>query len=213
MLATREALRPGISPRYSFARHVVLLHVLPLAAIAAALALLADLKPVELATVPAAFLFANLVEYVAHRGPMHHRTRPLAFLFERHTVGHHAYFRADSMRVDAPRDMRWVLFPAWAFPFLALTTAPAVLPLFLVLGRNVALLFFATAVAYYLLYEWLHASYHLFAIESLARIPFVGKAARRHRLHHDPARMNDVNFNITFPIVDRLLGTARLDEP
>jgi len=34
-----------------------------------------QVKPLEWLTVPIAFLYANLVEYFGHRGPMHHPVR------------------------------------------------------------------------------------------------------------------------------------------
>lgn len=206
-LATRAELRPKIAARYSFARHVVLIHLFALAAIGAALAALRDLRPVELATVPASFLFANAVEYFFHRYPMHHRWPLLGFLFSRHTVHHHAYFRADSMLVEDSRDMRFVLFPALAGLSVIVLAGLGGAGLLLALGRNVGLLFVATATLYYLVYEWFHASFHLASVERLARVPLVGRAARRHRLHHVPERMTQVNYNITFAIFDRVLGT------
>ena len=44
---------------------------------------------IELAMIPVIFLFANLVEYFGHRGPMHHRSARLAILFERHAQQSH----------------------------------------------------------------------------------------------------------------------------
>ncbi len=205
-LATRAELRSKIPEGYSFARHVFWIHVFALGAIAAAIALVRDLDPDELLAVPATLVFANAVEYVFHRWPMHHDTRPLHFLFDRHTVHHHAYFRSDSMRVDEGRDMRFVLFPPLAaVAVIALDSGLGAL-LASALGRNVALLFCATGTSYYLAYEWCHASYHLVG-ERLERIPFLGAAARRHRIHHDPERMSRVNFNIPFALFDRLAGT------
>jgi len=206
-LATRAELKPKIAASYSFARHVVLLHFITLGAIGAALASLRALEPVELATVPATFLFASFVEYFFHRYPMHHRWPLMGFLFSRHTVHHHAYFRVDSMKVEDDRDMRFVLFPAFACLLVIALAGGGAALLGLALGRNVGLLFLATATLYYLVYEWFHASFHLVATERLERIPFVGSAARRHRLHHDPERMTSINFNITFAIVDRIFGT------
>ena len=51
--------------------------------------MLDDVEPLEWLTVPLAFLYANLSEYLGHRGPMHHKTRLLAGIFQRHTVEHH----------------------------------------------------------------------------------------------------------------------------
>jgi hypothetical protein len=213
MLATREELKHKISPGYSFARHVVLIHIVVLAFVGAALAELRDLEPVELLAIPATFLFANVVEYVAHRYPMHHRMGPLAILFERHTVGHHAYFRAESMRVEGTHEMRFVLFPAWAAAVVLLISSPLGIGVALLASRNAGLLYVVTAAGYYLLYEWFHASYHLAGPERLARIPVLGAAAGRHARHHDPTHMTESDFNITFPIVDAIVGTMSARAP
>ncbi|MEZ0228912.1 MAG: sterol desaturase family protein [Planctomycetota bacterium] len=206
-LATRAELRPKIAASYSFARHVVLLHIFALGAIAGALSQLRGLQPIELVAVPATFLFANAVEYLFHRFPMHHLWPGLGFLFSRHTVHHHAYFRADAMLVGDSRDMRFVLFPVFAGLLVIALTAVGGALLYATVSWNAGLLFLATATLYYLVYEWFHASFHLASVEQLARIPLVGRAARRHRLHHEPARMTEVNYSITFALFDRLLGT------
>jgi sterol desaturase/sphingolipid hydroxylase (fatty acid hydroxylase superfamily) len=206
-LATRAELRPTIADSYSFVRHAILLHVLALGAIGGALAFLRDVQQLELIAIPATFLFSNLVEYFAHRYPMHHPWRGLGALYERHAVYHHAYFRSDSMQINDMKDMRYVVF-SWEATLAAIFTAAAGgAGVALLAGKNAGLLFGATATLYYLVYEWFHASFHFVAIERLAWIPILGTAAKRHRLHHDPERMTQANFNITFPIVDRIAGT------
>jgi fatty acid hydroxylase family protein len=152
-----------------------------------------------LLTVPITFLYANLVEYRAHKGPMHHRTRPLGLVFDRHTLLHHAFFPCDAMRLESARDLKMVLFPPvlliFFFGFFAL---PLGLLLGALLGPNVAALFVITAMSYYLLYEWFHLAYHL---------GLGGPLRLLHTTHHDPSLMTARNFNITFPICDRLFGT------
>ncbi len=206
-LATREELRPKIAASYSFKRHVVLMHIFTLAAIGGALSQLRELEPIELLAVPGTFLFANAVEYLFHRFPMHHLWPGFGLLFDRHTVHHHAYFRADSMLVQDSRDMRFVLFPVFAGVLVVLLTAVGGALLHLAVSWNVGVFFMATATLYYLVYEWFHASFHLATVERLARFPIIGRAARRHRLHHEPARMTEVNYNITFALFDRVFGT------
>ena len=41
----------------------------------------------------------------------------------------------------------------------------------------------------------------------MARLPLLSRLRRHHQAHHDPKRMGRYNFNITFPLCDRLLGT------
>ena len=58
------------------------------------------------------------------------------------------------------------------------------------------------------LYEWLHFGYHVPADSPIGRLPLVAALRRHHQTHHDPALMASWNFNITFPIGDRLFGTS-----
>ena len=212
MLPTRAeiATKPRATAPYSFAWHVALVHAGALALLVPAVALVREPSWTDLATAPAGFLFANLFEYLAHKHPMHHRVAIVGIAFDRHTMTHHAWFRPESMRVASNDEMKFVLFPWWAFLVMAALTSPVYLAVGLAAGRNAGLVMVAVATAYYLLYEWLHAIYRLAPPGPLARIPVLGAAAARHRLHHDPARMNDATFNITFPLFDHVFGTARL---
>ncbi len=71
-------------------------------------------------------------------------------------------------------------------------------------------LFIATGLAYFLMYEVLHLSWHAPAGSWVARLALVRWLGRLHRRHHDPARMTRCNFNITWPIGDLLFGTLSL---
>ncbi|HXU81666.1 MAG TPA: sterol desaturase family protein [Polyangia bacterium] len=162
----------------------------------------------ELCTVPATFLFANFVEYRGHKGPMHKRRRGLALLFERHTQQHHRYYTHQAMSYEGTRDFKMVLFPpVMLLFFLGAVAVPVAALLFWIASRNVALLYVATAMGYFLTYEWLHFCHHLPAEHPLARVGVLRRLRAHHQTHHDPARMNAHNFNITFPICDRLFGT------
>ena len=61
--------------------------------------------------------------------------------------------------------------------------------------------------SYYLLYEALHFSYHTRAGGLLKRIPFVDYLSRGHLYHHRIGLMSRYNFNITFPIFDKIFRT------
>ncbi len=67
------------------------------------------------------------------------------------------------------------------------------------------------AISYYLAYEWLHLSYHLPADSLIGRTWLVRRLRRLHTVHHDVSRMAQCNFNITFPICDRVYGTLDLE--
>jgi hypothetical protein len=198
-----------IGPRYSGVGHLLFTSLGSLSVIALAVAGLRSPRPLELLTVPVTFLFANFVEYRGHQGPMHRRRRGLGLLFERHTRQHHRYFTQDAMSYEGTRDFKMVLFPpVMLLFFLGAVAAPVGTALFWLASRNVALLYVATAMGYFLAYEWLHFCHHLPEGTALARVGVLRRLRAHHQAHHDPARMNDWNFNISFPICDRLLGTC-----
>ena len=163
----------------------------------------------ELLTVPLTFLFANFVEYRAHRGVMHHRTPPFSLVFERHTPSHHGFYTHDAMAAESPRDYYMVLFPPILIVFFfGLFALPVGLTLAWLTTANVARLFVATAVGYFLTYEWLHFAYHQPADGFIGRRWLVRRLRAHHTAHHDHALMQKHNFNITFPICDALFGTT-----
>jgi len=197
-----------IGPNYSGPLHFAFTTVGSLSVIVLAITQIHAPTLLQLLTVPATFLFANLVEYLGHKGPMHKRRRALAILFERHTQQHHRYYTHEAMSYEGTRDFKMVLFPpVMLLFFLGAVAAPVAVLLFLVASRNVAFLYVATAMGYFLTYEWLHFCHHLPADGRIGRLPFLGRLRANHQAHHDPARMNSCNFNITFPICDRVFGT------
>ena len=204
----QEYRQQHIGPRYSGVLHFAFTSIGSLAVIAAALAQLRAPTLLQLVTVPATFLFANLVEYLGHKGPMHKRRRALAILFERHTQQHHRYYTHEAMSYEGTRDFKMVLFPPVMLVFfLGAVAAPVGALLFLLASRNVALLYVATAMGYFLTYEWLHFCHHLPADSFIARLAPLRHLRAHHQAHHDPALMSSCNFNITFPICDAVLGT------
>lgn len=162
---------------------------------------------IELAMIPVIFLFANLVEYFGHRGPMHHRSARLAILFERHAQQHHRFFTHDAMEAESPRDFQMVLFP----PVMLVFFLGGVAPLGALIGAlatpNIGYLFVAVGFSYFLLYEWMHWAYHQPSTGWIGGNRLIARLRRHHLVHHDLAQMTSVNFNITFPIGDALFGT------
>src|SRR5690606_37236622 len=127
-----------------------------------------------LLVVPATFLLANFVEYRGHRGPMHHRRKGLASIFKRHTLEHHRFFTNSHMQLASSRDFAAVLFPPVLLGFfLGAIAAPIGALLFAVASANIAWLFVATAVGYFLNYEWLHFAYHQREDHWLSRLPLI----------------------------------------
>jgi sterol desaturase/sphingolipid hydroxylase (fatty acid hydroxylase superfamily) len=204
--------RDEIGAGYSGWGHFALTTFTSLAAIAFAASRAHAVRPIEWLTVPLTFCVANVGEYLGHRGPMHHSRRGLRLLYRRHAGQHHRFFTHESMRCASSRDFKMVLFPPvmLAFFFGGLA-APIGALLYLVAGANVTWLFVATNTSYFLAYEWLHLAYHLGDDGLVARVPLLPLLRRHHTLHHDPRLMSRCNFNITFPICDRLFGTRMTD--
>ena len=80
-------------------------------------------------------------------------------------------------------------------------------------GPGLAGVFLLGAVAYFLCYETLHALYHLpdatLDRAGIGRVRAFRRLQAHHRHHHILGRMAAVNFNVTFPLMDRLFGTLR----
>jgi len=160
-------------------------------------------------TIPATFFLANAVEYAGHKNAMHRPVRGLTLVFRRHTLQHHHFYTHDAMAAESSRDFHMTLFPpVLLLFFLGAIAAPIGAALFLFVSANAGWLFLANAMGYFLLYEWLHFSYHLHPDSRVGRLWPVRVLRRHHTAHHDKALMGRWNFNITFPICDALLGTT-----
>jgi hypothetical protein len=207
--AYREQYRQEyIPPQYKGWLHLAFTFGIGGVALATAILQLEHVRPLEWLTVPIAFLYTNFAEYWGHRGPMHHLKRGLRLVYERHTKQHHRFFTDQSMELDGLRDLRAVLFPPILMTFFITAFAlPAWLLLAWAASPNVAWLFVATSLGYFLNYEFLHMAYHLPASHPIARWPLVGRLKGLHQSHHDPRLMARYNFNITYPICDALFGT------
>jgi hypothetical protein len=205
----RAAFRETRIPKH-YSGHVHLVTVIGFSCLVAAvsLAMLDDVKRVEWLTIPLTFLYCNVAEYLGHRGPMHNKTRFLAGIFQRHTVEHHSFFTDEAISFDSTRDYRAVLFPpVLLLFFFGFFAVPVGAILYLLLSPNVCFLFVFTAILYYLNYELFHFSYHVDPQSRLGRLPVIRRLRRNHVLHHNKALMTRYNFNITYPICDRLFGT------
>ena len=207
--ASREAFRAKrVGASYSGPLHLATTIGISLLAAAAGAALLEDVGPLEWLAVPVTFLYANLSEYLGHRGPMHRRTRFLGKVFERHSIEHHAFFTDEAATFDSSDDYKAVLFPpVLLIFFIGGFAVPVGALLYFLVSPNVCFLFFITAVLYFLNYELLHFAYHSDPRSWLGRLPYMDRLRRHHLLHHDPRLMTRYNFNITYPVCDRIFGT------
>lgn len=179
-------------------------------ALVACLAMLRDVRPLEWLAVPLALLYANLAEYLGHRFPMHRPYPGLGLVYKRHAGQHHRFFNHEMMPLGGRRDLRAVLFPpVLVIFFFGVFATPVWFALAWLVSANVAWLFLASGVFYYVHYELLHTAYHLPPGHWLAELGLVRRLQWLHRTHHDPALMARHNFNITWPLCDWLFGTLR----
>lgn len=205
----REAFRRNRIPEnYSGPLHLATVIGFSLLVATGSFAMLEDVKPAEWLTVPLTFLYSNVAEYLGHRGPMHHKTRWLAGIFQRHTVEHHSFFTDEAISFDSSRDYRAVLFPPILLMFFfGFFAAPAGAILYFLVSPNVCFLFVFTAILYYLNYELFHFSYHLDPQSRIGRLRLIRTLRENHVTHHNRSLMTHYNFNITYPICDRLFRT------
>ena len=167
-----------------------------------------DVRAVEWLTIPITFIYANLTEYVAHRGPMHCRIWGLGMVYKDHTLEHHRYFTVEWMELEGWHDLAAILFPPVN---LALFVGVSGVLVAFLLGKwisaNVGYLFLAVALGYYANYELFHLAYHMPENSGVGRLPFMETLRQHHTRHHDPQLMSKFCFNITYPICDVVFGT------
>ena len=203
----RGEMMAKVAERYSGRAHWAFINLTTVAGIGLCVALLERAVWWEWLFVPGFFVFANAFEWWIHRGPMHHPTRGLRILYERHTLQHHVFYPDDDMAVRDPRELFYVLFPPPALPILLVVNLPIPLLLGAYVSANLAWLFYASVLAYYLVYEWFHYVHHLRRDSWLGRRALVGWLRTQHTRHHELARMEQGNFNVSFPLWDWLLNT------
>lgn len=173
-----------------------------------ALTRIEDLRPWQLACVPLFLAFGNAVEWHAHRGLLHRRTRFLEVLYVRHTPQHHAVYVADDMAISSARELKLILLPAYGVLGILAVTSPITVA-FMWLGQpNLAALWVASVVTYVLSYEWLHLAYHLPEASFVGSLRPIRRLRRHHQLHHAPHLMQRWNFNVTLPLWDHVRGTV-----
>ena len=185
------ALLAQIPGWYSGGAHFLALCGVMGGATLAALAQVQAPRPLELAFLPAFFVFANFLEWWLHRGPLHRPTAGLRVLYQRHTLTHHRLFRRERMAIRSARELKLVLFPPYVILALLLVLSPFLLGLGALTTPNTGWLCLASLLAYYLLYELLHTLHHLPPQSWLGRRRLVALLRLRHysqlglsRYHH-----------------------------
>jgi len=207
---SRELSRPElVDPGYSWRWHAVRTLTLATSIGAFGLWLARSAKATDWLFAPVFFVAANAIEWAFHRGPMHRPMRPLIF-YKNHTLLHHRAFHHDHMEVDDLRELGLIMMPWYTLLILFGIASPIAIVAGLLRGPAVAGLFFVVAAAYFLLYESLHALYHM-PVPLLRRLHLGGPIFRwlqaHHTHHHRLDRMSHVNFNVTIPLTDWLMRT------
>jgi hypothetical protein len=165
--------------------------------------------PIDWLLLPAFFVVANFIEWAVHKNPMH---RPLTprILYKNHTLIHHRAFLETTMPITRTRELGLIMMPWYTMLGLFIVASPVAFLAAWWRGWGAAGIFFLSAALYFVTYEGLHALYHL-PDATLRRIGLHGRLFDRmrahHRHHHRLDRMSHVNFNVTFPLMDWLLGT------
>lgn len=202
-----EQLEPGFS---------VAGHVAKVGAVAAAICGLGawlawTARPIDWLVLPLFWVIANFFEWGIHRYPMHRPMFP-RYLYRGHSLVHHrAFARADDMAIDDVRELSLVMMPWYTLVFVFVSASPVAVAAWLLGGRAFAGIFLVGSVAYFLFYEVMHTLHHL-PPRTLRRLGLADNAALRrfgahHAHHHELRRMAHVNFNVTVPLADLVLGT------
>lgn len=159
---------------------------------------------------PAYFLFCNLIEYLLHRYPMHHRTKGFEVVYEHVTI-HHNFYADKFFYFEIPIDYYAAILPAYILVGLSAVIFAVAGIVYLASDLSNALFFALVAYGYYLTYEVLHFSFHASETSWVKKLPFMKQLARQHILHHQTHLMTHCNFNITVPIFDWIFQTMHQD--
>ena len=204
-----------LTPGFNLIRHLSAFAALALAAAGCAAWLARSARLSDLWIVPAYLLAANVSEYLIHRLLMHRPLWPRT-LYRNHTLGHHRAFHHDSMEIASWRELDLVMMPWFSLLLFFASMAPLVIGVSLWLGRGAAGLLLLTGVVTFVLYEGMHALYHL-PLPLLRRLRLLDSRVYRflydhHRHHHRLTRMRWTNFNISMPLADRCFGTIESED-
>lgn len=167
-------------------------------------------QPIDWLLLPAFWLAGNFIEWAFHKGPMHVPTKA-RILYVNHTLVHHRAFLHNTMPVKSFREFGLILMPWYTMMLLLVLASPVALLAWAVRGPGAVGIFYLFAMSYFLFYEVLHGLYH--TPESLQRKlglwnNRVFKFLQGHHAHHHRLdRMSHVNFNVTVPLFDKIMGT------
>jgi sterol desaturase/sphingolipid hydroxylase (fatty acid hydroxylase superfamily) len=204
----------NVSPGYNPTLHLLCPSAIGFGVAILALALLRDLRPVELWTVPIALVLSLGLEWRAHKDILHRRW-PLpgfSMLYDRHERLHHVIFPAEDMQMRSRDERALVLMPGFAIVLVTVLLVPLALGVGYLTSRNRGLLVLGTGALFFVSYELMHLSYHLPADHPVARWRIIRRLSALHRTHHHPPNMKRWNFNVTVPLFDVVHGTLKRED-
>lgn len=209
-----EKIPAGFTARKQIARTATLAGVLLVIAVAVG----RHASPRAWLLLPAFWLFANFFEWTVHRFPMHRPLHP-RIMYRNHAQLHHLAFADGDMAIRNPRELWLIMMPWYTIAMLLVAASPVAVVAAVLGGLPLAGIFYTGALSYFLFYETLHAMYHL-PPATLARVGvgrqahgLFGRLQAHHMRHHELRRMAHVNFNVTLPLADLLLGTKERAAP
>jgi sterol desaturase/sphingolipid hydroxylase (fatty acid hydroxylase superfamily) len=137
-------------------------------------------------------------------------------LYRNHAIVHHRAFSGAEQEIASRRELCLVMMPWYTLILVFLMASPVALVAALVGGPPLAGVFLIGAVSYFLFYETIHTLHHLpgqtLARTGIGRVRWLGWLRSHHHHHHQLERMAHVNFNVTVPLADAVLGTYERGE-
>jgi len=208
--AARFVRADHLAAGYSAGRHMALTVTLASAIAALGVKLALHARPTDWLLAPIFVVVANFIEWMVHRNPMHH-PQPPHLMYKNHVLLHHLAFTDGNMPIGRTNELGLVMMPWYTMIGLFAVASPAMIVGGLLRGPGLSGVFLLTAVAYFLMYEGLHAFYHLpeatLTRTGVGRSRLFRRLQAHHRRHHVLGRMAHVNFNVTLPLMDVVLGT------
>ncbi len=199
-----------IAAGYSPWRHMALTLALATALATLGVALAVRARAGDWLLLPGFLVIANFLEWMVHRNPMHRPLRP-RIMYRNHAQLHHLAFTDGRMVIGKTDELGLIMMPWYTMLGMFLIASPVMVLAGVLRGPGLAGVFLVGAVAYFLCYETLHALYHLpdatLDRAGIGRVRAFRRLQAHHRHHHILGRMAAVNFNVTFPLMDRLFGT------
>lgn len=208
----REEFRRKIPKLYNGYIHLLFNITCLLAGIIVSTYQINSLKASELFVIPLVLILGNLVVFIVHKYPLHKYMKPFSMAYKIHAKSHHVFYTHENIIFEGSKDFYILFFPTWVVLGFILTYFPIVYILGLYfLPHNVTMLFLCMGCVYFLLYEFVHFASHLKEDNPLLKIPGLKFMWNHHRVHHNPKLMASYNFNIVFPLFDKLFGTTYKD--